>query len=490
MTPVHHLIAALVLPLATAIAQTLLPSRGMARRGLGLAGAALIFANGLALISIAGSSGPISVVIGGWPSTIGIKLGADMLSALMIMITGFIGFAGLLHAPASIPDDDEARGFQPLYQLLLFGVSGAFLTRDLFNLFVWFEVMLLSSFVLIAMGGGKERLEGAVKYVALNLVASFLFLTAAGLLYANLGTLDFNDLAAKVRESGEARAGVLTAGSLLFLSFSTKAGLFPLYAWLPASYHTPPHTISAVFAGLLTKVGVYALFRVFGQVFASERAFFMPVLGLLSLLTMIAGVLGAASQFHSRRILSFHIISQIGYMTIALVAGTTAALAAGIFYIIHHIIVKTNLFFAAAAIARHGGGEDLHRTGGLYRAAPWLGVLFLVPALSLGGIPPLSGFWAKFALLSELLALRDWIGATVAIAVGILTLFSMTKIWSEAFWKERPAETDATGPLGFAHLAPMVLLAVATVWLSLFPSGLFELADTAARQILSPAAAP
>lgn len=490
MSPVHHLIAALVLPLATAIVQLLLPWRGSARRGIGLLGTALVFANGLALIAAARDSGPITVVIGGWSPTIGISLGADLLSALMVMITGFIGFAGLLHAPASVPAEDEARGFQPLYQLLLFGVCGAFLTRDLFNLFVWFEVMLLSSFVLIAMGGGKERLEGAVKYVALNLVASFLFLTAAGLLYANLGTLDFADLAVKVRESGEARAGVLTAGALLFLSFSTKAGLFPLYAWLPASYHTPPHTISAVFAGLLTKVGVYALFRVFGQVFASERAFFMPVLGVLSLLTMIAGVLGAASQFHTRRILSFHIISQIGYMTIALVAGTAAALAAGIFYIIHHIIVKTNLFFAAAAIARHGGGEDLHRTGGLYRAAPWLGVLFLVPALSLGGIPPLSGFWAKFALLRELLVLRDWLGATIAIAVGILTLFSMTKIWSEAFWKDRPEETDATGPLGFAHLAPMVLLGVATIWLSLFPSGLFELADAAARQILNPAASP
>ena len=490
MTPVFHLILALVLPLAAAIVQFLLPWRGPARRGLGLAATALMCANGFALIALTRATGPIAVVIGGWQSTVGISLGADVLSALMVMITGFIGFAGLLHAPASVPEGDEARGFQPLYLVLLFGVSGAFLTRDLFNLFVWFEVMLLSSFVLIAMGGGKERLEGAVKYVALNLVASFLFLTAAGLLYANLGTLDFQDLAVKVRESGEARAGVLTAGALLFLSFSTKAGLFPLYAWLPASYHTPPHTISAVFAGLLTKVGVYALFRVFGQVFASERAFFMPVLGLLSLLTMVAGVLGAASQFHSRRILSFHIISQIGYMTIALVAGTTAAIAAGIFYIIHHIIVKTNLFFAAAAIARHGGGEDLHRTGGLYRAAPWLGVLFLVPALSLGGIPPLSGFWAKFALLSELLASRDWIGATIAIAVGILTLFSMTKIWSEAFWKNRPTETDATGPLGFAHIAPMVLLGAATVCLSLFPSGLFELADAAARQLLPPTAAP
>lgn len=490
MTPVFHLIAALVLPLAAAILQLVLPWRGFSRRGVGLLATTLMFANGLVLIALTRTSGPFTVVIGGWQPAIGISLGADVLSALMVMITGFIGFAGLLHSPASVPENDEARGFQPLYQLLLFGVSGAFLTRDLFNLFVWFEVMLLSSFVLIAMGGGKERLEGAVKYVALNLVASFLFLTAAGLLYANLGTLDFQDLAAKVRESGEARTGVLTAGSLLFLSFSTKAGLFPLYAWLPASYHTPPHTISAVFAGLLTKVGVYALFRVFGQVLASERAFFMPVLGLLSLLTMIAGVLGAASQFHSRRILSFHIISQIGYMTIALVAGTTAALAAGVFYIIHHIIVKTNLFFAAAAIARHGGGEDLHRTGGLYRAAPWLGVLFLIPALSLGGIPPLSGFWAKFALLAELLALRDWLGATIAIGVGILTLFSMTKIWSEAFWKPRPEKTDATGPLGFAHLAPMILLGVATLWLSFFPSGLFELAEIAARQLLPSEAAP
>jgi multicomponent Na+:H+ antiporter subunit D len=197
----------------------------------------------------------------------------------------------------------------------------------------------------------------------------------------------------------------------------------------------------------LTKVGVYALIRTFGTAFASEQEFIPPILWWVSLLTMVVGVFGAASQFHTRRILSFHIISQIGYMTLGLALGTVGAISAAIFYILHHIVVKSNLFFVASAIDRIGGGEDLKRTGGLYRSAPWLAVLFLIPALSLGGIPPFSGFWAKLALLKALFDVQDWYAGAIALAVGILTLFSMMKIWAEAFWKSDPTRPERFNPL-------------------------------------------
>ncbi|RYD29234.1 MAG: Na+/H+ antiporter subunit D, partial [Verrucomicrobiaceae bacterium] len=443
----------------------------------------VLTATGCALVAAVKATGPVILDAGGWAAPVGVRLQADMLSALMVAITGLVGLCGAIHGIGEVPAADERRGYQPLYQFLLFGVCGSFLTNDLFNLYVWFEVMLLSSFALLALGGGKARIEGAVKYVVLNIVASLIFLIGAGVLYATLGTLNFGDISTRISQGLGSQAGIRISAVLLMLAFAVKAGLFPLYAWLPASYHTPRHTISAVFAGLLTKVGVYALIRTFGAAFVAEQDFILPILWWVSLLTMVIGVLGAASQFHTRRILSFHIISQIGYMTLGLALGTAGAISASIFYIIHHIIVKSNLFFVVSAIDRMGGGEDLKKTGGLYRSAPWLAVLFLIPALSLGGIPPFSGFWAKLALLRELFHAHAWLAGGIALAVGILTLFSMTKIWSEAFWKDRPADAGEPKPIGAVHIIPMVILAAATLAISVHPSWLFELADIAARQL-------
>lgn len=476
----------LLVPMAAAIVQMLLFGRNRAQRVVAVTATGLLTAVGFGLVVAVKASGPLILDVGGWAAPVGVRLQADMLSALMVAITGLVGFCGAIHGLAEVPAGDERRGYHPIYQFLLFGVCGSFLTNDLFNLYVWFEVMLLSSFVLLALGGGKAQIEGAVKYVVLNIVASFIFLIGAGVLYASLGTLNFTDIAVRISEGMGSPAGIRLSAVLLMLAFAVKAGVFPLYSWLPSSYHTPRHTVSAVFAGLLTKVGVYALIRTFGPAFAAERDFILPILWWISLLTMVIGVFGAASQFHTRRILSFHIISQIGYMTLGLALGTVGAISASIFYIIHHILVKSNLFFAASAIDRIGGGEDLKKTGGLYRSAPWLAVLFLIPALSLGGIPPFSGFWAKLALLKELFNSQAWFAAGIALAVGILTLFSMTKIWAEAFWKDRPDDAKEVRPIGFAHILPMVILAIATIAISLYPSWLFELADIAARQLLAP----
>lgn len=479
------LILAVVLPLVAAATQILLTGHVRAQRAATVVFSALVMATGVWLLLAVRGGGPLFVDFGGWDAPVGIRFQADMLSAVMVSVTGLIAFCGAVHSFAEVPHGQERRGFHPLFFFLIFGVTGAFLTADLFNLYVWFEVMLLASFVLLALGGGRKAIEGAVKYVTLNIAASLVFLVGIGVVYGSLGTLNFEDIAQRIAAGdGEGGAGVRAAAVLLMLAFGVKAGLFPLYAWLPSSYHTPSHTVSAVFAGLLTKVGVYSLFRVMGTAFASEADFLMPLLFWVSLLTMVIGGIGAACQYHTRRILSFHIISQIGYMTFALSLGTVEALAAGIFFVIFNIFAKTNLFFAASVIDRIGGGENLKHTGGLYRTAPWLSVLFLISALGLAGIPPLSGFWGKFALIRETLVLGHGFGAFVLLATGMITLFSMTKIWAEAFWKEPPEGViTEKRPVGPAHVVPMVILAAGTVALGLYPEPFFEIFRTAAEQI-------
>jgi multicomponent Na+:H+ antiporter subunit D len=278
---------------------------------------------------------------------------------------------------------------------------------------------------------------------------------------------------------------------LFLVAFGIKSGVFPLFFWLPTSYHTPPIAVTAVFAGLLTKVGVYALVRVFTLLFVHDVGTTHTLLLVIAGLTMVTGVLGAASQGEIRRILSFHIVSQIGYMVMGLALFTPLALAGTVFYLIHHIVVKANLFLVAGVVRRLRGSYELERIGGLWNSAPMLGVLFLVPALSLAGIPPLSGFWAKLILVRAGLEAGEIAIVVTALAVSLLTIFSMTKIWGEAFWKEAPpgtrndAATEAPVPrTSLALLLPIAALAAVTVAIGLAAQPLFDLAERATSQLL------
>ncbi len=450
----------------------------VATAGLCVAGAGLI---------VGTADGSLQVVhAGGWGFPFGISLVADPLSALMVAVCALVGFAGAVWLAGERGEPLEARGLHPLLLILLGGVNGAFLTGDAFNLYVWFEVMLMASFVLLGLCGGRAAVEASVKYVVINLAASVLFLIALGLLYGKAGTLGFADLHLKL-DTPAAAAGTQGAAVLMLLAFGIKAGVFPLFMWLPASYPALPPALGAIFAGLLTKVGVYSMLRVFSLVFPVHAGWMQPLLWWTAVLTMLVGVFGAASQGEIRRVLSFHIVSQIGYMVAGLALGTRAALAATVFYIVHHILVKANLFFLGGVIAARGGSTALARCGGLYASAPWFALLFLIPAMSLGGIPPLSGFWAKFTLLREALALGDgWLVLT-ALFTGLLTLYSMTKIWKEAFWKAAPGDAPAPAPWPRAGLAACLLLAGATVVLSLQPQPLLDLAGRAADVLVNPA---
>jgi multicomponent Na+:H+ antiporter subunit D len=483
------LVLPLLIPLATAAVSLLAWRRLVFQRWLAVASAASLLGAGGALIAEVYREGIQATQISNWPAPFGITLVADMLSALMVVLTGMTGLAVAVYALASLDAERERLGFYPLLHMLLMGVSGAFLTGDLFNLYVWFEVMLVASFVLLALGGERAQLEGAIKYVTLNLMSSAIFLAAVGLLYGMLGSLNLADLAEKLRTTAE--PGLLTALAMLFLvAFGIKAAVFPLFFWLPASYHTPPVAVSAIFAGLLTKVGVYALIRVFTLLFVQEPHFTHTLILVISGLTMLSGVLGALAQNEFRRILAFHIISQIGYMIMGLALRSPLALAGSVFYIFHHIVVKTNLFLVSGAARRLSGTDELKRLGGLYRTRPGLALLFLVPALSLAGIPPLSGFWAKLTLIRAGLELEGWLIVPTALSVSLLTLVSMTKIWAEVFWKptppsEPPPLSDRLSP---AYWLPMVALAAVTVAIGLLPEPLFVLSLRAAEQLLDPAA--
>ncbi len=481
----------ILLPMATAVLAFLLRDSRRAARWLSVVGCVALLAVALVLMDRVLRDGVVAAQMSGWPAPYGITLVADLLSAVMVVIAAITGLAVAVFALADIDERREALGYHALFQVLLAGVCGAFVAGDLFNLYVWFEVMLIASFGLLVLGGDKAQIDGGIKYVALNLVSTVLFLSGIGLLYGLTGTLNLADLHGAVAAVDS--RGLLTVIAVLFLvAFGIKAAVFPLFFWLPASYHTPPVAVSAVFAGLLTKVGVYALIRMFTLVFTHDTDYTHGLLLAVAGLTMVTGVLGAAAQNEFRKILSFHIVSQIGYMVLGLALFTPLALVGAVFYLVHHIIVKANLFLISGVSKRLTGSFDLSAIGGLYKSSPLLALLFLIPAFSLAGFPPLSGFWAKFLLVKASLETGAYVIAATALVVGLLTVYSMTKIWAEAFWKPHPAGASPSldqldRGQRIVLVAPIAALAVLTMVIGLNPEPFVGFAERAAGQLLDPA---
>ncbi|HMN96724.1 MAG TPA: proton-conducting transporter membrane subunit [Phycisphaerales bacterium] len=396
-------------------------------------------------------SGAIVVHVGGWAAPFGIAIVADRFASIMVMLAAIVGAATVLFSSGEAPDPRTDRARSTLILALLAAAAGAFLAGDLFNLYVWFELLLVSSFGLAVLEGRGNQLAGGIVYVVLSLLSSTLFLVGAGLCYGAVGTLNLADLGVRLAELGNPRLATVLASPLL-IAFAIKAAVVPFVAWLPAAYPPLSSAIGALFAGLLTKVGVYAIIRTSTIAFVQEP----EVIGFAILTaagaTMALGVLAAVSQAEIRRILSFHIASQIGYMlmgtglALVIVATTpsesvraelaTIALGGAILYILHHIIVKTNLFLVAGLIERRRGTTELKALGGLAQSDPAIAAIFLISALSLAGLPVFSGFWAKLVLVRAGLDAGAWIVTGIALATGLLTLLSMMKIWVEAFWRE------------------------------------------------------
>jgi multicomponent Na+:H+ antiporter subunit D len=477
-----------VLPLLGAGASIMVGRSRTAQRVVGLVVLTVVTAVAVIVAIAVDRDGTLVLQAGGWPAPLGITLVADRLSAIILAIAAVMLLAVLVYAIGQPGAERNHVGFQSVYLILAAGVAGSCLAGDLFNLFVSFEMMLTASYVLITLGARRDQVRSGMTYIVISLMASILFLTALALLYSATGTVNMADLAVRLQDVSP---GVRTAFALLLLVvFGIKAGLFPFFFWLPDSYPTGPTAVTALFAGLLTKIGVYALIRTQTLFFTGDWP--SGLILFLAGATMIVGVLGAIAQNDVKRILSFHIVSQIGYMVMGLGLFTIAGLAGAIFFIVHQIVVKTSLFLTGGLIEHAGGSGRLSRVGELLRKAPLVAALFLISALSLAGIPPLSGFVGKFALVTAGTASEEYLLVGVSLFASLLTLFSMMKIWAGAFWAPATEVPDGTphevGRLGgpFLMVAPTVVLTVITLAIAIAAGPLYRFSERAATELLDP----
>ena len=477
---------AIIGPIIAAAAGLVLRTKARARDIITLIGLGAATVSAFGILYEVANNGSVAVRVGDWPRELGIVLVADLFAALVLPIALSIIFVVELFAigqrRTAWGANPELTG--PLLLVLTSGVSLAILTGDLFTLFVAFELILVSSYVLLTHQGRRGQVRSGMTYVVMNLFASALFLFGLAMIYGATGTVNLGLLAERIPElSDGARLGI---GAWFFIVFGTKAAMFPLFSWLPDSYPTAPTTITAVFAGLLTKIGIYAMIRFHTITGMDELG---PAMLIIAGVTMIVGAFGALAQSDVKRILSFHVISQIGYMLMGLGLFTAAGTAGAILFLIHHMPVKTVLFLVGGLIENHQGTSTLDRSGGLALKRPIIAVLFAIPALSLAGLPPFSGFVAKLGVISAGIEANHTIIVIVALGAGALTLLSMAKIWVGVFWGE-PTEASSSPPANPSSKANRGLmigatsLAVAgTLTISALAGGLYDLSDRAATDL-------
>ncbi|MFI6426529.1 Na+/H+ antiporter subunit D [Promicromonospora sp. NPDC050880] len=469
---------------------------------------------------VAAQDGPVVNDLGGWAAPVGVNLVADPLAALMLLVSSIMLLCVLLYSMAQgIADGNDrtapaAKGaealrrtleaqdadadesgrrdvlpvaiFHPTFLILAAGVADAFLAGDLFNLYVGFEILLAASYVLLTLGGTSERIRAGSVYVVVALLSSIVFLLAVGLVYASTGTVNMAQLAERLPDVDPGvRLGIQ---ALLLLAFGIKAAIFPLSAWLPDSYPTAPAPVTAVFAGLLTKVGVYAILRTQTVLFPQNEKL-EAVLLVLALATMLVGILGAVAQDDVKRLLSFTLVSHIGYMIFGVALATQASTAAAIFYVVHHITVQTALFLVVGLIERRSGTTSLERLGGLATMAPGLAILFFVPAMNLAGIPPLSGFLGKVGLLEAGVvdgSMLAWALVIGSVVTSLLTLYAVIRAWNKAFWQPCPDKESlpAATPLPWGMVGPTAALVTVGVSLTVLAGPLYAYAERAAEMAM------
>lgn len=407
----------------------------------------VVLAVAVVLVFLASDS-PVVLDVGGWAAPVGITLVADQLSALMLMVSVLVTLCVLIYSQSQeLSESTEAPVaiFHPTFLILSAGVSNVFVTGDLFNMYVGFEILLVSSFVLITLGSTRERIRSGTVYVIVSLISSAIFLIALALVYAATGTVNIAQLAIRMPQIDPGVA--MTIQMMLLVGFGVKAAVFPLSAWLPDSYPTAPASVTAVFAGLLTKVGVYAIIRTQTLLFGHNGI--DSVLLVVGLLTMVIGILGAVAQDDLKRLLSFTLISHIGFVIWGVGLDTVPGLTAAIFYTAQHIIVQTALFLVAGLIEYARGATSLTHLGGLLKASPLIAALYLIPALNLAGIPPMSGFLGKVGLLSASVESGTPLGWTLlagGLVTSLITLYAVIKVWNMAFWQDAAEELSMNTP--------------------------------------------
>ncbi|WP_172195222.1 Na+/H+ antiporter subunit D [Saccharibacillus qingshengii] len=480
----NWVVAPMLIPLFTAVILIFLHNKLKLQRWISLISALLNVCAAVFLLYQVQHNGIQTLNMSGWAPPYGIVLVADMFAVLLVLAASIVSSCCLLYSFRGIDEQRERHYFYSLVHFMLAGVSGSFLTGDLFNLFVCFELMLMSSYALIVLGGTKRQFRETLHYILINVLSSTLFVASIAYLYGATGTLNLAHLSMRIAESGQ--SGPITAVSaLLLVVFSVKAGLF-LFFWLPGSYGAPPAAISALFGALLTKVGMYALIRTFTLIFYHQAEVTHMLIGTMAIATIVLGGFGAVSQTNVNRILGYNVIASIGFISLALAVSNEDALTGAVFYLVHDMIVKALLFLLAGILVAETGTERINRMGGVLTHSPLLGWMFLIASLAVVGIPPLSGFPGKLLIIQGSLESGQYLIAAAGVLLTLMLLYSLIKIFILAFWGKprrlRESKWKQTPKLLLSS-APLMLI---IVLLGVFAEAFMPYVETASSVLIDP----
>ena len=487
-------ISPLVFALLCSAILLLFRERAKLQATLAIIGLAILVVLHVALLITVWNFGIQTMTMGRWLPPFGISFTADLAGALLALTGSIIGFLSGIFALSDIDQPRRRYGYYPMLLMLMAGSSGAFLTGDVFNLYVWFEVLLIAAFGLMVLGSEKRQLDGTLKYAVLNLIATTLFLVTTGLVYASFGTLNMADLAQKAAAPDQ-MAPVLTLASLYLVALGIKSAAFPVNAWLPASYHTPNMTVAALFAGLLTKIGVYALLRIDFMVFAGQGEALSASVSVIAGFTMLFGALGALAQDDIRRMAGYLVIAGIGSMLAGLSVNTAPSIAGTIFYAVHSMLAMTALFWVCGLAGRSGGSFSLNQLFGIYARDPLFAGLSLIVFLAVAGVPPISGFWPKVMLVKSALDIGGWWLTFVLLLTGLLSLITLGRVFAFGFWRsslpnapETARKSAAVVPvhvrLPGSAMIPLAALVTLMMMIGLYPEPLVQLSQHAAASII------
>lgn len=487
----HLIVLPILLPLVAGI--VLLRTRtGVTRnkRIVGVGACVLLLLISIALVLQASSGEVTYYALGDWRPPFGIVMVLDRLSALMILLTAVLALGCVVFASAG--DDEQGSNFHGLFQLQLMGINGAFLTGDLFNLFVFFEVLLLASYALLMHGGGKARIQAGLHYVVLNLAGSALFLIAVGVLYGATGTLNMADMAVRLAELDPERAGLVSAGALLLLVvFGLKAAILPLYFWLPRAYSAAPAPVAALFA-IMTKVGIYAILRVYQLIFGEHAgtlaALDQPWVWWLSLATLAVAGIGVLAARDLRLMIAYLLLVSVGTLLAGIGLRTPAATSALLYYLIHTTLVSGGLFLLAEMIGLQRGkaGTRLVKSRPLHNGGVLAG-LFFVGAITVAGLPPLSGAIGKLLLMQATPADQQaWLWPLL-LGTGLTSLIALSRAGSTLFWRSREGEA-IRAPLKRRHWFGVTWLLAASPLLVILAGPVSDYTRATAEQLAHPEA--
>jgi len=496
----HLVIFPVILPLMTGVLLLLLPQRYLQlKRIVSLALALLQIVIATTLLNTVSEGNILAYALGNWAPPFGIVLVADRLTAWMLVVTALVATSALLYAIRGT--DKVGAYFHVLFQLQLFGLNGAFLTGDLFNLFVFFEILLLASYSLLLHGGGRLKTKAGLHFVVINLVGSTLFLFAVGTLYGLLGTLNMADLAVKVANTSTDNSVLIhIAGLLLFAVFALKAALLPLYLWLPAAYAHTTAPVAALFA-IMTKVGAYCILRVYTLIFGPDAGHLANLIEIwllpLALLTLIVGVLGTLASNRLRHQIAYLVIASIGTLLTAFGMNSEASIAAGLYYLPHSTFAAAALFLLADGIAsRRDIMNDQFEPGPIIQQQRLFGIMFFVLAILIAGMPPLSGFIGKLLILKAALThpAMPWIMAIVLIT-SLMTIIALARSGSMLFYRAQAPhichidpkdDKQHSGMSIVIELAPIVGLLLLCIGLLIWADSITSYTAATANQILQP----